>query len=127
MQIKVPETETFRDFPRITTVTNTDKAMNRKEFDEKCDYHKYTGCGRENDVSAIFFESNQNGNKYCIYARTMNAGKKVLMDTLYKFIQGKIEDTIWYIQLVIAETEEQRFKVPLQASGLGRLLTQKIR
>ena len=116
-------------FPGIFTYNNCNqhtKTMNRKEFNEMCDYHKYTGCGRENDVSAIFFERNQNGNKYCIYARTMNAGKKVLMDTLYKFITGKIEDTVWYIQLVVAETEEQRFKVPLQASGLGRLLTQNV-
>jgi hypothetical protein len=101
--------------------------MNRKEFNEMCDYHRYTSRGNpENNVGAIFFDRNQNGNKYCIYGRISLTGKKVLMDTLYKFITGKIDDTPYYIQLAIAQTEEQRFKIPLQASGLSRLLLQKL-
>lgn len=102
--------------------------MNRKDFNEMCDYHRYTLRGSpESNVGAVFFERNQNGNKYCIYGRICLTGKKVLMDTLYKFVTGKIEDTPYYIQLVVAETEEQRFKVPLQASGLGCLLSQRVR
>jgi hypothetical protein len=96
--------------------------MTKKEFQLRCDYHKYTGAGKENDISAIFFDRTSDGNKYCVYARTSNAGKKALIDELYKFISGEISDTVWYIQLIVAETDEQRFKVPIMGSGLNHMI-----
>ena len=99
--------------------------MTKKEFIELCDYHPYTYHGnRESAVGAIFFNKGKNGFKYCVYGRICLTGKKMLIDTLWKFLQGKIEDTPYYIQLIIAPTEEHQFKVPLQASGLSGLLTQ---
>ena len=99
--------------------------MSKKEFRELCDYHKYTGSGRENNISAIFFDRNHNGNKYCVYARTSVAGKEALINELWDFVTGKIEDTVWYIQLVVAFTDEQRFKIPICGSGLRSLIRYK--
>jgi hypothetical protein len=101
--------------------------MTKKEFQLRCDYHKYTGAGKENDISAIFYDRTSDGNKYCVYARTSNAGKKALIDELYKVISGEIEDTVWYIQLVVAETDEQRFKVPIMGSGLNYLIKRTVK
>lgn len=102
--------------------------MTKKEFIQMCDYHQYTSRGnREDNIGAVFFDRNQNGNKYCVYARICLTGKKVLIDTLWDFITEKIDDTPYYIQLVVAETEDQRFKIPINSGGLRSLLYQNVR
>jgi hypothetical protein len=102
--------------------------MTKKEFLEMVDYHRYRGAGRTTgDLNAVFFEWKHGtttdnkifvGYKYCVWARACNATKKELVDALYNFIEGKIEDTPWYIQLTVALTDKQRFKVPMNGSGL---------
>ena len=102
--------------------------MTKKEFIELADYHRYRGAGRDSgDLNALFYDWKQGtttdnkifvGYKYCVWARTCNATKKELIDILYNFITGKIEDTPWYIQLTIALTDKQRFKVPVDGNSL---------
>lgn len=96
----------------------------KKEFLEKIDFHVY-GNHRDSMVKAIFYDHKENGYKYCIYARATNATKKQLIDELFGVLTGKIEDTSWWMQLVIAQTDEERFKVPIVASGLRHLIKHK--
>ena len=104
--------------------------MTKKEFRELTDYHKYIGGAKENAVNALFFgwrEIEIDGHKYrgfshCIYARAVNATKKVLEETLYDFLTGKIENTDYYIQLVAIQNDKQRFRVPLSGNGLRSLI-----
>ena len=104
--------------------------MTKKEFKEQIYYQKMTGAGRENDLGAVYFDWQTGstadnkyfgGYKYCVYARTLNAKKDDLINELYDFITGKIEDTKWWIQLVVAETDLQRFKLPMSGKGLYNL------
>ena len=98
--------------------------MTKKDFIKEVDLHVY-GSRRENSIKALFFDWKQGENfrgfKYCVYARAMNATKKELIDALYNAIV-KDEDTPWYIQCIIAQTDEQRFRVPVVSSGLTKLI-----
>lgn len=100
--------------------------MTKKDFLEYCSYHKYTGRPKENNVNALFFDWQSNdegrGYKYCIYARACNATKRDLVNTLYDYVTGKIENTDWWIQLVVAQNDKQRFKVPIMGRGLTKLI-----
>lgn len=100
--------------------------MTKKEFRELTSYHKYTGRPRENNVNALFFEWKDTpegrGFKYCVFARACNATKTDLEKALYDIVTKKAEDTEWYIQLIIAFEDQQRFKVPLMGSGLTNLI-----
>jgi hypothetical protein len=100
------------------------KNFSKKEFLERASYHKLTARPRENSLSAVFFDWKTGdidnkyfaGYKYCVWGRTCLTGKKLLEDQLYDFLTGKIEDTEYYVQLVIAETDLQRFKVPISGT-----------
>jgi hypothetical protein len=103
--------------------------MTKKDFKTKVNVQKY-GRGRdENNVYAIFFDWKSGdkdgkyfgGFKFCIFARACNATKVELFNMLYDFVTGKIEDTPWYVQLIIAMTDEQRFKIPLSSGGLNTM------
>ena len=99
--------------------------MTRKEFKELANVQNY-GNKRDPDcLTAIFFEwkSNDEGNgfKYCIFARNCNAKRDELLKMLQDFIAGKIEDIPWYVQLIMAMSDKQRFKIPLQSSGLNTM------
>ena len=102
--------------------------MTKKDFLERTSYHKYTGHPSDNNINALFYDwksydkGNGQGFSTCVFARALNATKKELEDTLYDFVTGKIQDTPWYIQLIVAPTDEQRFKVPLCGSGLNRMV-----
>lgn len=108
-------------------------SMTKKEFKSLIDIHKYTGGGRENDITAVYFDWKtggiadkwRGGYKYCVYARTSMATRDELINALYDVVTGKKEDVEeYYINLAAAPTDDFRFKVPLTASGLGGLLTQ---
>lgn len=102
--------------------------MIKKEFLELCDYHKYTGAGRDNgDMNALFFDwKTGDGYKYCVYARACNATKQKLVTALYDLVTGKKQDVDeYYIQLVVAPSDEFRFKVPVSGSGLRSLIAEK--
>ena len=100
--------------------------MTKKEFKELTSYHKYTGRPRENNVNALFFDWKETeegrGYKYCVYARACNATKAELENALFDIVTNQVDDTPWYIQLVAAPTDRQRFKVPLMGSGLNYLI-----
>lgn len=98
--------------------------MTKKDFREKCSFHHY-GTRRDSSLKAIFFDwqqgENFRGYKYCVFARSTNATKAELENALYNLIT-KEENTEWYIQTIVAQTDEQRFRVPLMSSGLNKLI-----
>lgn len=99
--------------------------MTKKEFKELVSVHKY-GRGRNpNNLTAIFFDwkTNNEGNgfKYCVFARNVNAKRDELINMLYDFINGDIPDVPWYVQLIMAMSDKQRFKVPLDSGGLNTM------
>jgi len=103
--------------------------MTKKDFKDRISIHKYGQGRNENNIYAIFFDWKSGdkdgkyfgGFKYCVFARALNSTKDELINVLYDIVTGKIEDTDWWIQLVIAQTDEQRFKVPLSSSGLNTM------
>jgi hypothetical protein len=99
--------------------------MTRKEFKELVSVHKYGSKRNPNGITAIFFDwkTNDEGNgfKYCVFARNCNAKTDELLKMLQDFIEQKIEDAPWYVQLIMAMIDKQRFKVPLQSSGLNTM------
>ena len=74
----------------------------------------------------MFFDWKQNENgigfKYCVWGRSENVTKAELETVLFDIVTEKIDDTPYYIQLIIAQTDEQRFKVPIMSSGLTKLI-----
>jgi len=99
--------------------------MTKKEFKELASVHQY-GKRSKGGITAIFFDWKDDekgrGFKYCVYTRMVNATQNKLLNMLHDFIEGRIEDTDWYVQLIIAPTDEQRFKVPIMSSGLCTLV-----
>ena len=99
--------------------------MTSKEFKEQANVQHYGSRRNPDCLTAIFFEwkSNDEGNgfKYCIFARNCNAKTDELLKMLHDFIELRIEDVPWYVQLIIAMTDEQRFKIPLNSSGLNTM------
>lgn len=104
--------------------------MTKKEFRKLADVHKYTGANRENNITAIFFDWKSGdkdgkrfgGFKYCVYARACNTKTEELLTALYNFVTGKTDDiNEWWINLVFAIGDEQRFKAPLDSGGLYRM------
>ena len=45
---------------------------------------------------------------------------------LYDFIEGRIPDVPWYMQLIMAMSDKQRFKVPLDSGGLNRMIKYEV-
>ena len=114
--------------------------MTKKQFTKDSYYIKYTGVNKDETVIALFYEHKVvhdltvesdelfgkpiigRGFKYCIYARAINCTKQELINTLYDFIKGIIDETPYYIQLVIAQDDTQRFRVPLNGNSLTKLI-----
>jgi hypothetical protein len=105
------------------------KTMTKKEFKEMASVHRYTGAGRDNNITAIMFDWKSGdkdnkvfaGFKYCVYARQLNATTEDLLKALYSVVND-LEDKIpWWIQVVIAMDDFQRFKVPISGNGLYNL------
>lgn len=100
--------------------------MTKKEFKQLASYHKYTGFPSDNNVNALFFDWKETpegrGYKYCVYARAKLANKTELENALYSIVTNQVDDTEYYIQLVAAPTDRQRFKVPISGSGLRSLI-----
>ncbi|HLO91578.1 MAG TPA: hypothetical protein VK172_10485 [Lentimicrobium sp.] len=104
--------------------------MTKKEFKEYISVHHY-GRQRATATLAIFYDwkTNDKGNgyKYCIYARACNATQKELFDLLYAFVRDNEIELPYYINIVMAETDELRFKVPLDSGGLHSMLTERVK
>jgi len=100
--------------------------MTRKEFKEMVSVHKYGRGRRPENLTAIFFDwkSNDEGNgfKYCVFARNCNAKTDELLKMLQEFVEGRIADVPWYVQIFVAQSDKQRFKVPLDSGGLNRMI-----
>lgn len=101
--------------------------MTKKEFKERISVHVY-GTKRDSKLIAIFFDwlndsvNNAFGYKYCVYARAINATQKDLETALYKLAILNEDVPEYYIQTIVAQTDAQRFKVPIVSSGLYRLI-----
>jgi hypothetical protein len=100
--------------------------MTKKDFKELASIHKYGHGRNENNLTAIFYDwksdDKGNGFKYCVFARQANATTEELLNVLYNFVTGKTDDIKeWWIQLIYAETDDRRFKVPLSSSGLNTM------
>ena len=99
--------------------------MTKKDFKEMVSVHHYGRGRRPENLIAIFFDWKSGdkdgkyfgGFKYCIYARVCNATQKELFDALYNVVTSEA-DTPWYMNVIFAETDQQRFKVPLSSGGL---------
>ncbi|MCK9543420.1 MAG: hypothetical protein M0R03_15475 [Novosphingobium sp.] len=98
--------------------------MTKKDFRERCSFHHY-GTRRDSSLKAIFFDwqegENFRGYKYCVFARTCNATKAELENALFELVTEE-KNTPWYIQTIVAQKDEQRFKVPIMSSGLNKLI-----
>ena len=100
--------------------------MTKKDFLTRCDFHKYTGAGRDKgDMNALFFDWKLGyGYKYCVYSRACNATKQELVNVLYYLVTGEKDDVDeYYINLYIAPIDELRFKIPIMGSGLYTLIS----
>jgi len=98
--------------------------MTKKDFRERCSFHHY-GTRRDSSLKVIFFDwqvgENFSGYKYCVFARSCNATKVELENALFELVTEE-KDTPWYIQTIVAQKDEQRFKVPIMSSGLNKLI-----
>lgn len=104
--------------------------MTKKDFKEMASVHKYTGGGQWNQT-AVFFDWQSGtkdnkvfaGFKYCVSTYTKNIKQQELVDLLYDIITGKLtqDDLPYFVVLDVAETDQQRFKVPICGSGLNHL------
>jgi hypothetical protein len=53
--------------------------------------------------------------------KALNSNKKELTDAMYNLVFND-QETPWYINCAIAQTDEQRFKVPISGSGILKLI-----
>jgi hypothetical protein len=105
--------------------------MTKKDFKKLVDVHKYGRGRNENNITAIFFNWKSGdkdnkyygGFKYCVFARSINAKRDELINVLYEIVTGTNDSgTIpYYIQFIMAMTDEQRFKVPISSGGLNTM------
>lgn len=100
------------------------KPMTKKEFIELANDQLYICRSNQHDnVRAIFYEWKEGtqdgkyfgGFKYCFFGRACIVSKKEMLNTMYAYVTGKIDDQTmpYYINMKIAQTDVQRFKVPL--------------
>jgi hypothetical protein len=93
--------------------------LTKKEFKEMCSFHRYTGSGVV--LNAIFFDWKSErtptgytvGFKYMVKGYTRECTKKQLFDLLYGWVTNGITTMPHYADYKFAETDDQRFKVPL--------------
>ena len=88
--------------------------MTKKDFKEKCDVHEYgRGYKKRN---AIYFDwqdtSNGRGFKFMVKAPITNAKRVELYKILYDWVTKAIQPP-YYVEYKYAETDQQRFKVPV--------------
>lgn len=101
--------------------------MTKKELKQQIDVHVY-GRHRDSKLIAVFFdwktdtENHVNGYKYCVYARACNATQAELFNFLYEFLKDNDCTIPYYVQTIVAPTDQQRFKVPIASGGLYNLV-----
>ena len=90
--------------------------MTQKEFKERCSFHEYgRGQGKKN---AIFFDwktdfdNGVNGFKYMVKGHIQNSTKAELFKEFFNWVINQIEPS-YYTQYKYAETDADRFKVPI--------------
>jgi endonuclease I len=90
--------------------------MTKKEFNSLCSHHCYTGWnGHKLKTNAIFFDHKSNGYKFMVKARIENHTKAELIKILYDWVFNDANPD-WKTEYRFAETDENRFKVPLSIS-----------
>jgi hypothetical protein len=91
--------------------------MTKKEFKELTDYHVYTGTGYNRiKTNVIFFgwkvTETGRGFKQAVASESRNCTKAELFNYLYDWVINQVEPP-YYVRYKYAETDDQRFKVPL--------------
>ena len=87
--------------------------ITKKEFIEKCRFEVYTGINIK--VNTLFFDWN-NGYKFAIYCRS-NVKRKNELITLFMDWIFLGDGLPLCINWKLAETDKDRFKVPISLSG----------
>jgi hypothetical protein len=94
--------------------------MTKKELKEMSSFHTYTGRGIK--INAIFFDWKQGtgpddkffcGYKYMVKANVREATKAELLNVLHGWVNGSLSTPPYYVDYKFAETDTQRFKVPI--------------
>jgi hypothetical protein len=91
--------------------------MTKKEFKEQCRFELYTGSRRVNRIFFDWKSGDENGKyfggyKYSVYADIKLCKKAELLKAFYDWIFNEKEPAP-YIRYKYAETNQQRFKIPL--------------
>ena len=90
--------------------------MTKKEFKSRCFFNTYTATGKR--INAIWFDWKAGfGYKFAIWTDVKNAKKDELFNDFYAWVTEKIQQPYYYEYYKFAETDEQRFKVPLSIKG----------
>ena len=84
--------------------------MTKKDFKELALNNVYTSTGKR--INAFFFGYKDHTWKFMAWCDTKDANKQELFDLMYKWCINEIE-LPWWVNYKIAETDEQRFKIPL--------------
>lgn len=94
--------------------------MTKKEFKEKCRFDDYITSGGRRSTIAIFYDWQSGdidgkyfgGYKYRVSARISDCKKAELFNVFYDWVIKEHEPP-YYVDYKYAETDQQRFKVPL--------------
>lgn len=106
----------------METITNP-ISISKTEFKKICLDQTYTGWnGRRIRVNAFFFGYKQGttpegryfgGYQFMVSTNVENYKKDELLDIFYQWVTGQISHPNYYVKYKYAETDEQRFKIPL--------------
>jgi hypothetical protein len=98
-------------------LTNRNLVQTKKEFIETSHFIKYTSRGhRDKNVNVVFYGWKDGfGFNKCMYARACVCTKKELLNTMYAYVTGNMNDSDvpCYIQMKMVKTDAERFKAPL--------------
>jgi hypothetical protein len=92
--------------------------ITKKSFIEMCNFHVYTGWnGSRTKHNVIYFDylSNDNcrGFKFAVAMDIKQGNKQELINQLYNWVTGKVQEPDYYVRYKYAETDDKRFKVGL--------------
>ena len=93
------------------------KTITKKDFKEQCDFHVYTGWnGKRTRINAIYIEHRSTlqgtGFKYAVASDVENCTKAELLNIAYDYVVNQ-KPVPYYVFSKYAETDTNRFKVPL--------------
>lgn len=91
------------------------QGLTKKEFFEFCSVHVY-GRGK-GKINAIFFDYTEKGYKWSMHCRIENGTLADLKKAFYEWVV-KGSNPEWWFPYRVAQSDEQRFKVPISSCRL---------